>query len=102
MNLLRALAVGVRTYLLIFLAMIVSPLIFLLMAWSGLCLLGAAFLFFFWLFITHRPTELNGVLMLLVSGAPPFLLASALGYFRGLRQTRRQQAVSLRQDAHFR
>jgi len=102
MHLLRALAVGVRTYLLIFLALIISPLMFLLAVWTGLCLLGAALMFFFWLLITHRPTELSAALMLLVWGAPPVLLASVLGSCWGLVRERRQRAVSLRQDAPFR
>lgn len=102
MHLLRALAAGVLTYLALFLALIIWPLIFLLAAWAGVCLLGAVFMFFFWLVITHRPTELNDALMLLVWGAPPVLLASVLGHYWGLLRARRQQTASLRHAAPFR
>lgn len=100
-NLLKALAVGALTYFLIFLALIISPLIFLLAAWAGLSLLLAAFMFFFWLLITHRPTELEDTLILLVWGVPPFLLLIVLISCWDLVHKRRQQTVSLGQDEPF-
>ena len=94
MHLLRAVALAVRTYLVLFLALIISPVIILLGLWIGLSLFAAAFMFFWWLFITHNVADLNRMLMVLVAGAPPMLLVGVLGYVRGLVRERRQSIVS--------
>ena len=98
MHLLRALAVAVGTYLLVFLALIISPVIILLALWIGLSLFAAAFMFFWWLFITRSAADLNRMLMVLVAGVPPTLLFGALGYVRGLLRARRPSIVSLRRE----
>ena len=101
MHLMKALAVALGTYLLLFLALIISPVIILLGLWIGLSLFAAAFMFFWWLFITHNPADLNRMLMVLVAGVPPMLLGGVLGYVRGLLRARRQSIVSLRQEEAF-
>jgi hypothetical protein len=45
-NVLKGLAVALLAYGGIFLAVILSPVVILLGLWSGLCLLGAAFMSF--------------------------------------------------------
>jgi hypothetical protein len=101
-NFLRALAVSVLAYVGIFLAVILSPIVIVLCLWTGLCLFGAAFMFFFWLLITHNPSTLRGSLYLLAWGSPACLTAGVLGYYRGqLRARRTVRLVSLQQDAPF-
>ncbi|WP_159013995.1 hypothetical protein [Acidisoma sp. S159] len=90
-NVLKGLAVALLAYGGIFLAVILSPVVILLGLWSGLCLLGAAFMFFFWLLITHDPNTIHGALYLLAWGSPPCLAAGVLGYCRGQPRARRIQ-----------
>jgi thiol:disulfide interchange protein len=102
-NFLKALGLAALAYVGIFLAVILSPVVILLALWSGLCLFGAAFMFFFWLLLTHNPNTLHGALYLLAWGSPPCVAAGVLGYYRGQRRARRNAPhVSLRQDAQFR
>jgi hypothetical protein len=101
-NVLKGLAVALLAYGGIFLVVILSPVVILLGLWSGLCLLSAAFMFFFWLLITHDPNTIHGALCLLAWGSPPCLAAGVLGYCRGQPRARRNSPlVSMRPDAPF-
>jgi hypothetical protein len=85
------------------LALILSPLVFLLFLWTGLCMFAAIFMFFFWLLITHSAHTLFMSLYLFALGAPAYLLAGVLGYYLGqLRARRTAPMVPLRQDVPFR
>lgn len=103
MNFLKALSVAVLAYIGIVLAVISVPVVFLLFLWTGLCVLAAVFMFFFWLMITHSAHTLYMSLYLLALGAPAFLAAGVLGYYQGQRRARqRVRQVTLGHDAPFR
>jgi uncharacterized membrane protein YphA (DoxX/SURF4 family) len=102
MNVLKALAVGLVVYVGMVLSVVVLPFLLLLCLWTGLCALAAAFLLFFWFFVTHTPHTLYSSLYMLAYGALP-CLGSSLGFYYGkLRNRRSAPLLTLRQDAPFR
>ena len=83
-NFLKAVVVGVVSYLGIFVVALLTPVLFLLMAWTGICLSLAVLFFIFWLLVSHQPGVLHASLYLLLWGCPPCLAASIVGYFHGI------------------
>jgi hypothetical protein len=102
MNFLKALGIGLATYLGMVLAVILVPVLVLLALWMGLCAFSAIFLFFFWLLVTHNPHTLHSSLYMLAWGAPPCMGFSVLGFYYGqLRARRKAPILTLRQDVPF-
>jgi hypothetical protein len=89
MGFFKAGVAGLLAYLGIVVALILTPVLFLLMAGVGVCILGAAFFFLLWMTISHQPSTLHAALYLLVWGAPPFVLAGIAGHFQGQLKARR-------------
>jgi len=89
-NFLKAVVVGVVSYLGIFVVALLTPVLFLLMAWTGICLGLAVLFFFFWLLISHQPGVLHASFCLLLWGCPPCLAASIVGYFQGVSKARQK------------
>ena len=89
MGFFKAAAAGLLVYLGIFVALILTPVLFLLMAGVGICILGAAFFFLLWMTFSHHPSTLHAALYLLLWGAPPFVLAGIAGHFQGQLKARR-------------
>jgi hypothetical protein len=83
MGFLKAGAAGLLAYLGIVVALLLTPVLFLLMAAVGICILGAAFFFLLWMTFSHQPSTLHAALYLLLWGAPPFVLAGIAGHFQG-------------------
>ena len=88
MALLKAVAVGILTYLGMVLVLLFAPVIAILRLWIALCVLASIFMFFFWLLITHSSHTLYSSLYMLAWGAPPFVAATVLGYFGGYLKAR--------------
>jgi hypothetical protein len=82
MGFFKGAAAGLLAYLGMFVALILTPILFLLMAGVGICILGAAFFFLLWMTISHQPSTLHAALYLLLWGAPPFVLAGIAGHFK--------------------
>ena len=102
MNFMKALGVGLLTYLGMVLAVVLFPVLVLLALWIGLCAFSAVFLFFFWLLVTHNPHTLHSSLYMLAWGAPPCVGFSVLGFYYGqLRDRRGAPMVTVRQDVPF-
>jgi len=102
MNLLRALGIGVATYLGMVAAVVVFPTLFLVALWIGVCALAAIFLFVFWLLVTHDPHTLYSSLYMLAYGALPCIAVSVLSFYYGqLRGRRKAPVMTVRQDAPF-
>jgi hypothetical protein len=102
MNLLRALGIGVATYLGMVMAVVIFPTLFFVALWIGVCALAAIFLFVFWLLVTHDPHTLYSSLYMLAYGALPCIAASVLSFYYGqLRARRKAPVMTVRQDAPF-
>jgi hypothetical protein len=93
MGLLKAAAASLLAYLGIFVALILTPVLFLLLAGVGVCILGAAFFFLLWMTFSHQPSTLHAALYLLLWGAPPFVLAGIVGHFQNQLKARRAMGV---------
>jgi hypothetical protein len=83
MTFLKALGIGLATYLGMVLAVTLFPVLVLLALWIGLCAFSAIFLFFFWLLATHNPHTLHSSLYMLAWGVPPCMAFSVLGFYYG-------------------
>lgn len=102
MNFVKVLIMGVVAYLGFFLALVLSPLLVLLLAWAGLSLFGAVLMFFFWLFIAHTPITLRGAFILLAWGVVPNVACWLLGYYSDqIKARRRQPLLALRHDTRW-
>jgi hypothetical protein len=93
MNLLRALGIGVATYLGMVMAVVIFPTLFFVALWIGVCALAAIFLFVFWLLVTHDPHTLYSSLYMLAYGALPCIAASVLSFYYGQLRARRKAAA---------
>jgi len=89
MGFFKGAAAGLLAYLGMFVALILTPILFLLMAGVGICILGAAFFFLLWMTLSHQPSTLHAALYLLLWGAPPCVLAGIAGHFQGQLKARR-------------
>ena len=97
LNLLRIVAVSLATYLTLFAVAVISPFVFLVGFWVGMCMFFAVASFFFWL-MTHEPSALRATLYFLIWGFPPYLVAGFVGFCEGRLKDRRQARTA---DAPF-
>jgi hypothetical protein len=102
MGVLKAAAIGLLAYLGIVVALILTPVLFLLMAAVGSCIFGAAFFFLLWMTVSHQPSTLHAAFYLLLWGAPAFVLAAIAGHFQGqLKARRAMRRAALSGDVPF-
>jgi hypothetical protein len=103
MGMLRAIGASILTYFAVLLAVILSPLLFVLFLWTGLCMFAALFIFFFWLFVNHQTHTLYSALYMALWGCPPMVLAGLVGYYGAqIRARRTVPLLSLHGDVPFR
>jgi len=101
-NFLKAVTAGIIAYLGIFVALVIAPFLFLLFAWTGICMFLAVAFFFFWLVIHHDLNALRAAGYMLLWGSPPAIASAVLGFYQEQWKARRRMRQATPQlDAPF-